>query len=78
MTRFIANLGEHAKILIVPVQVDYKEYFNKLKSGLTKQSEIYELSKKHIEMSERYVFKNYENHINDYEVYIMTSVIRLK
>lgn len=74
LTRFISNIGDEAKIFIIPILVNYTEYFNKLKHRLDVKSPIYELSKKHIDLTSKYVKNNYANNVNDYHVFILTKV----
>jgi len=76
LTRFMSNIGEEAKILIVPVLVKYSEYFNRLKNNLNKKSPMYEVSKNYVGRAESFVSNNYQNNVNDYDVFILVKLTK--
>ena len=45
LTRFVANIGKEAKILIIPVAQDVKIHYKSLMSKLPKENPLYEFAK---------------------------------
>lgn len=75
LTRFISNIGEEAKILVIPVIVNYSEYFNKLESNLINNS-LYDVARHHMSLAKNYIDNKYINSVNDYEVFILTKLTK--
>jgi hypothetical protein len=72
LTRFLVNIGEEAKILIVPIVVDYKDHFKNLKKELYKDS-LYETTDDYLKGTSDYIVRGYEGNVNDYLVYVMVN-----
>jgi hypothetical protein len=75
LTRFIANIGHEAKVLIIPIIVDYKRYFENL-NKFAKEYGIFDIAKDHISMSNDFVKNYYKNNVNDYDVFIITKLTK--
>ena len=75
LTKFISDIGEEAKIIVVPILVNYDEYFSKMKFRLEGTSRVYSLSRKHLDMANEFVNNNYhDDNVNDYQAYVMTKL----
>jgi hypothetical protein len=74
LMRFIANIGERAKVLIVPIVADYDNYFDFLKKRVNPKSRLYKNAIRHLEKTREHVKDNFHNDVNDYEVYILTKL----
>ncbi|MEN8905473.1 MAG: ATP-binding protein [Clostridiales bacterium] len=72
ITRFLVNVGEEAKILIVPVVVDYKDHFEKLRNELERDA-MYEMVEDYLRGTSDYIIKGHEGNVNDYSVFIMIN-----
>ncbi len=75
LTRFIANLGIEAKILIIPTVQDISSHYSEVINGLKKNDPLYETAVIHARGTEEYLLEKvkYEGN-NNYEVYIMTKL----
>lgn len=80
LTRFIANIGREAKILILPMAQDVKLHYKGLLSRLPKDNPLNEFAKVHAEGAEAYLSEkiNYDGRCNDSEVYIIVKLSRGK
>jgi Tfp pilus assembly protein PilZ len=76
LTRFIANIGEEAKILLVPILVNYADYFKRLRDNLDEKSSLYDASIEYIENTETAVRNNYVNNVNDYDVFVIVKLTK--
>jgi len=73
LTRFIMNVGNEAKILIVPIKLNYDDHFNMLEESLEKD-EIYKTSLEYLNGVKEYINTQYKGTLNDYNVYIMVNL----
>ena len=80
LTRFIANIGGEAKILIIPVAQDVKLHYKGLMAKLPKENPLNGYAKAHAEGTEAYLSANidYDGRCNDSEVYIIVKLTKGK
>ena len=80
LTRFIANIGTEAKILILPVAQDVKLHYKGLMERLPKENPLFSYAKAHAEGTEAYLSANidYDGRCNDSEVYIIVKLTKGK
>ena len=78
LTRFIANIGAEAKILIIPVAQDVKHHYKGLMAKLPKNNPLYQYAKAHAEGTEAYLSANidYDGRCNESEVYIIVKLTK--
>lgn len=76
LTRFIANLGIEAKILIIPTVQNVEEHYNNLIDGLNENDELYESAVIHAKGTKEYLLEKvkYEGNSNNYEVYVLAKL----
>lgn len=76
LTRFIANIGKEAKILILPVAQDVGSHYRELIARLPKDNPLYHHAKNHAEGTEAYLSAtiNHDGRCNDSETYIFTKL----
>ena len=55
ITRFVANLGEEAQILIIPVAQDVKKHMDRLISEFDPQDPLYDVAKAHAKGTRLYL-----------------------
>ncbi|MDD4564941.1 MAG: ATP-binding protein [Eubacteriales bacterium] len=80
LTRFIANIGAEAKILIIPVAQDVKLHYKGLMAKLPKVNPLYNYAKAHAEGTEAYLSANidYDGRCNDSNVYVVVKLTKSK
>lgn len=74
LTRFVANLGEEAQILIIPVGQDINKHFANTISRLNKKDVLYPFAKNHAELTLEYLKKSNSEVANDCQTYILTKL----
>jgi hypothetical protein len=77
LNRFLVNIGDEAKIFIIPSKIDYNKHFEKLIKNLDKD-DIYSNSKDYLEDIHFYIDNSDVKEINDYEVYVLTNLTEKK
>ena len=80
LSRFMANIGREAKILIIPVAQDVKLHYKGLISKIPKDNPLHEFAKVHAEGTEAYLSQkiDYDGRCNDSEVYVVVKLSRGK
>lgn len=76
LSRFLANIGQKAKILIVPVSQDIDKHYERIINGMSKKNILYEHAKAHAQQTSAYLKANIMStgNANDYRVYIITKL----
>ncbi|WP_324825084.1 ATP-binding protein [Sinanaerobacter sp. ZZT-01] len=76
LTRFIANVGSEAKILMIPVAQDTKKHYANLINSLSKKDPLYDAAKEHAVGTQIYLDEMTElnGSSNDYEVYVVVKI----
>lgn len=76
LARFIANLGEEAKILCIPVTQDVGIHFKYLISKIDKKDDLYDVAKAHAEGSKEHIEERMaaNGSSNDYVTYIIVKL----
>lgn len=80
ITRFVANLGEEAQILIIPVAQDVKKHMDRLISELDPQDPLYDVAKAHAKGTRLYLRDKIRSNgaSNDYNIYVLTKLQKKK
>lgn len=73
LTRFLANIGKQARILIVPVSQNIDKHYKRILHGLNKDDVLYDAAEIHAEHTKRYLKQKMDN-ANDYKVYVITKL----
>ncbi|WP_312648891.1 hypothetical protein [Aminipila sp.] len=78
LTRFIANLGVEAKILIIPAVQDVKEHYDSLIEGLKESDPLYESAVIHAKGTAGYLLEKvkHEGNSDNYEVYVLAKMVK--
>ena len=76
LTRFIANIGKEAKILILPVAQDVGSHYRELIARIPKDNPLYHHAKNHAEGSEAFLTAtiDHDGRCNDSETYVITKL----
>lgn len=76
LARFLANVGQEAKILIVPVSQDIDIHYKNLMEAMDKKDILYERAKAHAEGSKRYLKAKVDRSggSNDSVTYVITRL----
>lgn len=76
LARFLANLGEEAKILIIPVCRDVEQHLKSTIERLDKNDELFEAAKAHAEGTIEHLKQQSEqnSNLNDYVTYVITRL----
>ncbi|MFV0518352.1 MAG: ATP-binding protein [Aminipila sp.] len=78
LTRFIANLGIEAKILIIPTVQNVDEHFENVISSLDETDQLHQYAVAHANGTRNYLLEKvkHEGNNNNYEVYILAKLER--
>jgi len=76
LARFIANIGEEAKILIIPVAQDIDSHYKSLVDRLDKKDALYKAAQAHAYGTSKYLKDKIKKkgNSNDYMVYVLTKL----
>lgn len=76
LARFIANLGEEAKILCIPVIQDVSMHFKYLISKMDSKDDLYDVAKAHAEGTKEYIQDRIaaNSNANDYVTYVLVKL----
>lgn len=79
LTRFVANIGIEAKILIIPIAQNIEGHYNNLTADINKKDELYKSTLAHAKGTRNFLEQKMKyNSSNDYGVYIITKLTNPK
>lgn len=76
ITRFVANIGSEAKILIIPVVQEVKEHYERIRKSISKDDPLYEVAMEHASGTELYLANQTElnGDTNEYNIFVFTKL----
>lgn len=75
LARFISNIGQEAKILVIPVSQDIDSHYRYLVRKLDERDELFDVAKAHAEGTKEYLEnQTNESSVNEYVTYVITKL----